>query len=169
MRGRDCKPVLCRPQMVRILFTANRNLSVFGANTKITGCARCLLIAPGVLCSPQVRKKLINHVPLTRRMPMVQRVSSALVYTKLYVIRELRNKKNLWKQVYTLVLFYIFTLCNMRKCVLYATCIGGFTFFIIIGHRISRWDPDFYQNVANNALYIFPLKTENFFFLIKSP
>ncbi len=35
------------------------------------------LDAPGVVCSPQVRRKLINHAPLTRRMQMVQCVNGA--------------------------------------------------------------------------------------------
>ncbi len=48
------------------------------------------LHALGVRCSPQVRGKLINHVPLMRCMRMVQRVSGALVYTKLY-INQLRS------------------------------------------------------------------------------
>ncbi len=42
------------------------------------------LHALGTLCSPQVRGKLINRPPLTCRMRTVQRVSGALVYTKLY-------------------------------------------------------------------------------------
>ncbi len=41
------------------------------------------LDAPGVLCSPQVREKLINRSLLTRCTRMVQRVSGTLVYTKL--------------------------------------------------------------------------------------
>ncbi len=55
----------------------------FCANTKRTGCARCPFRAPGVLCSPQVRKKLINRAPLIRRMRTAQLVCGALVYTKL--------------------------------------------------------------------------------------
>ncbi len=41
------------------------------------------LDASGVLCLPQVHRKLINHTPLTRRMQTVQRVSGVLVYTNL--------------------------------------------------------------------------------------
>ncbi len=66
MCGRDCKPALHHPRMARIPFPANRNLSVFCANTKKTGCAGCPFHAPDVLCSPKVRKKLINRAPLTR-------------------------------------------------------------------------------------------------------
>ncbi len=57
----DCKPALCRLRMVCITFAENRNLSVFCTNTKRTGCAGCPFRAPGVLCSPQVRGKLINR------------------------------------------------------------------------------------------------------------
>ncbi len=32
--------------------------------------------APDVLCSPQVRRKLMNHTPLTRRMQTAQRAKS---------------------------------------------------------------------------------------------
>ncbi len=78
MCGQDCKPALRRPQMVHIPFTKNRNLSVFCANTKRTGCAGCPFYAPGVLCSPQVCGKLINRAPLTRRMRTAQRVNKAL-------------------------------------------------------------------------------------------
>ncbi len=39
MSGWDCKPALRHPQTVRIPFAANRNLLVFWANTKRTGCA----------------------------------------------------------------------------------------------------------------------------------
>ncbi len=42
------------------------------------------------------------------------------------------------------------------------------TFFIITRRRIIGWDPDSHQNVAGNALFIFPLKTENWYFLTKS-
>ncbi len=83
MCGWDCEPALHHPWMVRISFAANRNLSVFCANTKRTGCAGCPFLALGVLCSPQVHGKSINRAPLMRRMQMVQRVSGALVYTKL--------------------------------------------------------------------------------------
>ncbi len=38
---------------------------VFFANTKRTGCAGCPSHAPSVLCSPQVRRKLMNCAPLT--------------------------------------------------------------------------------------------------------
>ncbi len=77
MCGRDCEPVLPYLQTVRILFAVNRNLSVFCANTKRTGCAGCPFHAPGVLCSPQVCGKLINCVPLMYRMQTAQRVSGA--------------------------------------------------------------------------------------------
>ncbi len=80
MCGRDCKPVLSHPRMVRILFATNRNLSVFCMNIKKTVCVSCLFYAPGVLCSPQVRGKVINRAPLTLRMRTVQCVSSTLVY-----------------------------------------------------------------------------------------
>ncbi len=63
MCGRDCEPVLHHPQMARIPFTTNRNLLVFCANTKRTGCAGCPFHAPGVLCSPLVCGKLINRAP----------------------------------------------------------------------------------------------------------
>ncbi len=46
------------------------------------------LDVPGVLCSPQVRGKLINRAPLTRRMRTAQRVSSALVYTRFYIVKD---------------------------------------------------------------------------------
>ncbi len=60
MYGQDCEPVLRHPWMIRIPFATNRNLSVFCANTKRTGCAACPFHTPGVLCSPQVCGKLIN-------------------------------------------------------------------------------------------------------------
>ncbi len=74
----DCKPA------VRIPFAVNQNMLIFCANTR-TGCAGCPLHAPGVLCSPQVCGKLINHTPIMCCMRTVQRVSGALVYTKLYI------------------------------------------------------------------------------------
>ncbi len=43
-------------------------------------------------------------------------------------------------------------------------------FFIIIGCKITRWDSDLRQNDARNALYIFQIKTENwYFFIVFSP
>ncbi len=69
--------------MVSIPFAANQNLSVFCMNTKRSGCAGCLFHAPDVLCSPQIRRKLINYVPLTRRMRMAQCVSGTLMHTQL--------------------------------------------------------------------------------------
>ncbi len=58
----------------------------FCANTKRTECAGCPFHASGVLCSPQVCRKLINCVPLTRRTWTVQCVSGVLVYTKLNLV-----------------------------------------------------------------------------------
>ncbi len=43
------------------------------------------LHALSVLCSSQVRGKLINHISLMRRTRTAQRVSGALVYTKLKI------------------------------------------------------------------------------------
>ncbi len=40
------------------------------------------LDAPGVLCSPQICGKLINHAPNRHRMRMEQCISRALVYTR---------------------------------------------------------------------------------------
>ncbi len=79
--GQDCEPALCHPRMVCIPFVANHNLSIFCANTKRPGCVGCPFHAPGVLRSPQVRRKLINFASNTRRMRMVLRVSGVLVYT----------------------------------------------------------------------------------------
>ncbi len=62
--------------------SGDQNLSVFCVNTKRTGYAGCPFHTPGVLCPPQVRGKLINHAPNTRRMQTAQRVSDALVYTR---------------------------------------------------------------------------------------
>ncbi len=78
----DCKPALHHLQMVRISFTTNRNLSVFCANTKRTGCVGCPFHTLGVLCSSQVCGKLMNRSPNMRHMLTVQRVSGALVYTR---------------------------------------------------------------------------------------
>ncbi len=50
------------------LFAANQNLLLFCTNTKRTGCAGCPFHAPGVLCSSQVRGKLINRAPLMHHM-----------------------------------------------------------------------------------------------------
>ncbi len=75
--------LLLHLQMVRIPFAANRNLPVFCANARRTGCAVCPFHAPGVLCSPQVCGKLINRTLLTRHTRTKQCVSGALVYTKL--------------------------------------------------------------------------------------
>ncbi len=83
MCGRDCEPVLRHLQTVCIPFAVNRNLSVFCANTKRTGCARCPFHAPGVLCLPQVCGKLINCAPLMCHMQTAQYVSGALVYARL--------------------------------------------------------------------------------------
>ncbi len=88
---RNCEPALRCPQMVRIPFTANQNQSVFCANTKRTGCAWCPFHALGVLCSPQVRVKLIWHAPLTRCTRTAHRVSDALVYTKFKVLSLFMN------------------------------------------------------------------------------
>ncbi len=65
MCGQDCEPTLCHLQTVRIPFAMNWNLSVFCANTKRIGCARCPFHAPSILCSSRVRRKLINHAPHT--------------------------------------------------------------------------------------------------------
>ncbi len=66
MRWQDYKPALRHLRTVRIPFAENWNLSVFCTNTTRNGCAECPFHAPGILCSPQVRGKLLNHVPLTR-------------------------------------------------------------------------------------------------------
>ncbi len=87
MCGQDCELAPYYLQTVRVPFAANRNLSVFCENTKRTGCARCPFHAPGVLCSLEVRKKLINRMPLTRRTRTVQRVSGTLMYTKVYIFQ----------------------------------------------------------------------------------
>ncbi len=49
------------------------------------------LDAPVVLCSPQVCRKLINHVPNMCHTRMVQHINSTLVYTRFYSdnVREL--------------------------------------------------------------------------------
>ncbi len=86
MCGRDCEPALRHLRMVRIPFATNQNLSVFGANTKRTGCTGYPFHAPGVLCSPQVCGKLINHALLMHRARIAQRVSVALVYTRFNVL-----------------------------------------------------------------------------------
>ncbi len=65
MCGWDCKPALSHLRMVRVSFATNQNLLFFCANTKRTGWSGCLFRAPGVLCSPQVHRKLINHAPHT--------------------------------------------------------------------------------------------------------
>ncbi len=49
-------------------------------------CAGCPYQALSVLCSPQVRRKLINRTSNSRHTRMVQRVSGALVYTRFNVI-----------------------------------------------------------------------------------
>ncbi len=46
---------------------------------------RCFFHAPGILCSSQVRRKLINGAPNTRCMQTTQRVSGALLYTNPYM------------------------------------------------------------------------------------
>ncbi len=89
MCGQDCKPALRHLWMVRILFAANRNLLVFLHEHKENWMC---LHAPGVPCSPQVRRKLINRAPLMRLMRMAQRVSSELVYAKLNILRRI----NIW-------------------------------------------------------------------------
>ncbi len=71
----------CSLQTIPIPFSTNRNLSVFCVNTKRTGCVGCPFHAPRVLCSPQVRRKLINRTPDTHRMQTAQCASGALVYT----------------------------------------------------------------------------------------
>ncbi len=76
---RNCEPAPRYPQMIRIPFATNQNLSIFCANTKKTGCTRCPFHAPGFRCSPQVHGKLIDCVPNTHRMRTVQRVSCALI------------------------------------------------------------------------------------------
>ncbi len=92
MCAHDCEPALCHLWTVRIPFAENQNLSVFCTNRKRTRCSGCTFHAPGVLCSPQVRRKLINRAPLMRRIRMTQRVSGTLVYTKLYLFNQnIRN------------------------------------------------------------------------------
>ncbi len=83
--GWDCKPVLHHPRTVCIPFAVNQNLLVFCMNTKRTGCAGCPFHAPGVLCSPQVCVKLINHAPNTSCIRTAQCISGALVYTRFCV------------------------------------------------------------------------------------
>ncbi len=73
MCGWDCKPVLA----IRKRF-AYRNLLIFSANTKRTGCVRCPFHTPNVLCLSQVRKKLTNRGPNTCCTQM-QRVSCTLI------------------------------------------------------------------------------------------
>ncbi len=72
----------CSQRTVRIPFSANQNFSVFCTNTKRTGCAGGPFHAPGVLCSPQVHRKLINHAPNTSHTQTVQCISGALMYTR---------------------------------------------------------------------------------------
>ncbi len=89
----DCEPVLRRPRTVCMPFTEYQNLLIFCVNTKRTGFIGCPFHAPGVLSMPQVRGKLINHTPLTHRRWTAQRVSGALVYTKLYEAWEQRLQR----------------------------------------------------------------------------
>ncbi len=42
--------------------------------------------------------------------------------------------KNLWKQVYTLLLFYVIMLCDTQKFVLHAKCVGGFSVMVYSSH-----------------------------------
>ncbi len=44
-----------------------------------------------------------------------------------YANCEMRYTKNLWKQVYTLLLYRIIALCDTQKCVLHIKCIEGLT------------------------------------------
>ncbi len=79
---RTAKPALRHLWMVRIPFGVNQNLSSFCMNTKRTGCARYPFYAPGVLCSPQVSRKLINRAPDMCRMRTAQHINGMLVYTR---------------------------------------------------------------------------------------
>ncbi len=101
MCRRDCEPLLRHLRTVHISFAVNQNLSVFCANTKRTGNARCPFHAPGVLYSPQVRRKLINSAPLTRCTQTAQHISGVFVYTKLYNVQK-------WQATFTLEQLSIF-------------------------------------------------------------
>ncbi len=75
MCGWNCESAQPHLWIVRILSTTNWNLLDFCVNTKRTGCAGCPFHAPGILYSPQVRRKLINRASLTSHKRTAQHVS----------------------------------------------------------------------------------------------
>ncbi len=97
--GPDHELVLRHLWTVRIPFAANWTLSVFSVNTRRTGCFGRPFHAPSILCSPQVRGKLINGAPNMRHMRTAQRVSGTLAYTKLkHSYRMYRQFDRMYKQ-----------------------------------------------------------------------
>ncbi len=95
----------------------------FGANTKKTGCARCPFHAPGVLCSPQVRGKLINRAPNAHHTRMTQHVSGTLVYTKFYTSKPtLRDTTVLLSSDWSKITF-IFHNWSVRVVKEYVKCV----------------------------------------------
>ncbi len=74
MCGQDCKLAPCCLRMIHIPVAAKPKFVSFLREHKETGCVGCPFLALGVLCSPQVRGKLINC------MRTAQHVSGALIY-----------------------------------------------------------------------------------------
>ncbi len=68
-----------RTKIYRFFARTQRELDVPG----VLSMHRVSFPCTGVLCSPQVRGKLINRTPLTHHMRTAQHVSRSLVYTKL--------------------------------------------------------------------------------------
>ncbi len=66
----------------------------FFARTQRTGCTRCPFHAPGVLCSPQVPRKLFNRAPHANSATHKWRTR---VYKALDYFRE--NLKKCWKKL----------------------------------------------------------------------
>ncbi len=129
MCGRACKPVLRYPRTVRIPFATNQNLSFFCANTKGTGCAKCPFQTPGVLCSPQVCRKLINRAPNTHCTQTEQCKRHALVYKVLE-----------WYKIYLEQQGNYIENYGYRQCCKYISFVIFAPFFFFLGGvKITFW------------------------------
>ncbi len=84
--GSQTKCLYVWDRTVNLCYAIRKRFAYHSSRTEIYrffARTRRELDALGVLCLPQVRRKLINHTPLMRCMRTAQRVRGALVYTKL--------------------------------------------------------------------------------------
>ncbi len=156
------RTALCHLRTVRIPFATNRNLSVFWKNTKRTGCVGCLFHAPGVLCSPQVRGKLINCAPLTSRMRMVQRISNVLVYTKLNthdILLVLKIVSWSWDEIswpnFIFIILNGMKILSAIRCAIDIRFNARFTFSLRQHETRREWEFEWYIRLVFHTLDLF--------------